>query len=159
MPFLIGALGPLFADIGLGGLGTALGTAAAPSALATALGTGIPIATSLGTTIAGIADQSGGPQTPTTPTTPPPSGQQLLQQRQLVGSQASNLESATSGAAGPDFLSLFAPFLAGISGQPGATGAGQAAGTQAWSPANANPQPTNPVTGNVNLSDFINTNT
>lgn len=114
-----------------------------------------------GTTVGeAIANSGGGgPQTPTTPTTPPPSGQQLLQQRQLVGSQASNLESATSGAAGPDFLSLFAPFLAGISGQPGATGAGQAAGTQAWSPANANPQPTNPVTGNVNLSDFINTNT
>jgi hypothetical protein len=118
-----------------------------------------------GTSIGEAIANRGGPATPTTPTAPtaptptPPNLNQLLQERQLVGSQASNLESATSGAAGPDFLKLFAPFLAGISGQPGASGAGTYAANQAWAPANS--QPTNAaVQGQpVNLSDFISSNT
>lgn len=114
-----------------------------------------------GTSIGEAIANSGGSKqgTPTAPVTPPPNAEQLLQQKQLVGQQSSNLESATSGTAGPDFLALFAPYLAGISGQPGADAAGRGAANQAWTPANS--QPTNAAVNgqDVNLSSFVQNNT
>ena len=102
---------------------------------------------------------SGGSKPPVAPVTPPPNAQQLLQQRQVVGTQDSNLQESGSGDLGSNFLALMAPYLAGISGQPGANAAGAAGAGQAFSAANS--QPTNAAVNNqqVNLSDFINTNT
>ena len=110
---------------------------------------------SIGETIA----NSGTPKPPTAPVTPPPNAQQLLQQRQVVGTQDSNLQESGSGDLGSNFLAQMAPYLAGISGQPGANAAGAAGAGQAFSAANS--QPTNAAVNNqqVNLSDFINTNT
>lgn len=109
----------------------------------------------IGETIA----NSGGSKPPTAPVTPPPNAQQLLQQRQVVGQQDSNLQESGSGDLGSSFLQLMAPYLAGISGQPGANAAGAAGAGQQWSAANS--QPTNAAVNgqSVNLSDFINTNT
>lgn len=120
------------------------------AAIAGLAGTGI----SVGETLANSGSKPAAPAP-----TPPPDQQTLLRQRELAGQQASNIEGQTSGAAGPDFLSLFAPYLAGISGQPGADAAGKGASGQGWAPANS--QPTNAAVTNqpVNLSDFINTST
>ena len=109
MPFLL----PILADIPFileGALGTA-GGLATTAGLAGLASSGVGLAKTLSGT--------GAPQTPQLPTPTPPNPNQLLQQRELAGSQASNLESATSGVAGPDFLALFAPYLAGIQGRAG----------------------------------------
>lgn len=140
------------------GIGTAAGGGTTAASVLGALGTlgGIAGAgTSIGETIA----NGGGQKTPMQTPTPPPNAQQLLQERGLVGQQDSNLQSSLSGTGGSDFLSLFAPYLAGLSGQPGANAAGQFGVNQNWTPANS--QPTNAaVQGQpVSLSDFINSNT
>lgn len=105
----------------------------------------------------GIANAvSGTPKAPTVPGPTPPNPQQLLQQRQAVSAQDSNLQEAGSGDLGANFLAQIAPNLAGISGQPGANAAGSFGANQNWTPANS--QPINAaVQGQpFNLSDFIN---
>jgi hypothetical protein len=157
MPPLLGLLGTLFTDVGLGSLGGALGTFAAPSALATGLGTGIPLAATLGTTIAGAVNQPGAPPAPPLPTPPNAQAQQNLNAR--VGQQEPNVVGANSGLASPSYDSLIAQILAGTLGQPGSTAAGASATGQNFTPANS--QATNAaVQGTpVNLSDFLSTST
>jgi hypothetical protein len=130
-----------------GAFGTASGlaTTAALTGLAT---TGVGLANSL--------SQPGPQAAPAAPVTPPPNAQTTLQQRQLTGQQSSDLQSSGSGDLGSNFVALMAPYLAGISGQPGANAAGQYAANQNWTPANS--QPTNAAVNGqpVDLSNFIN---
>jgi hypothetical protein len=105
----------------------------------------------------GVVEQlthSGGaaPKPPTTPAGVTP--QQSLQEKALISQQLPNVIGQTSGLTSQNYDELIAQILSGVTGQPGANAAGQAAGNQAFTPANS--QPTNAIVNNgvPNLADI-----
>ena len=113
--------------------------------------------TTIGMDIAGAGGSK--PAAPTTSTPAPPNAQQLAQQKALISQQVPNIDSATSGTTSPEYQSMIAQILAGVTGQPGANASGAAATGQQFSAANS--QPTNAAVNgqDVNLSSFLNNNT
>jgi hypothetical protein len=111
---------------------------------------------STGLGIANAVEGSGGaPTNPTTAAPTPPNAQALATQKALISQQLPNVVGATSGTASPEYDSLIAQILSGVTGQSGANASASQAVGQQFTPANS--QPTNAVVNGQqpNISDFL----